>query len=178
MAHGKDERMQLKWIGIVLIISGCGSVGFLMAYHAKREIRYLRQLVSVVDYMSCELSYRLPPLSELVRNASKTQDGCIRRVFLDFADELDSQISPDTTSCMECTVSRFPELPNSVGYILLQLSKYLGLFDLEGQLKSLDGLKSECFMAISQLDDNKQMRTRGYQTLGLCAGAALAVLLI
>ena len=170
--------MYLKWIGIVMIISGCGGVGFLMAYHAKREIRLLRQLMSALEYMKCELAYRLSPLSELIRKAGNLQDGCISSVLLSFAEELDAQISPDVVSCMESTITKRADLPQSVNRLLRQLGKILGMFDLEGQQKSLDSLKEECHLALRELDDNKAMRTRGYQTLGLCAGAALAVLLI
>ena len=170
--------MYLKWFGVFFIVAGCGGVGFMMAYHARREIRMLHQLISAMEYMSCELSYRLTPLPELVRKAGSLQDGLIRRAFHAFADELDSQISPDAASCMESAIAKCTDLPQSIAAYMGQIGKNLGIFDLEGQQKSIASLKEECFIAIRELEDNKIMRTRGYQTLGLCAGAALAVLLI
>ena len=49
-------------------------------------------------------------------------------------------------------------------------------FDLAGQLKSLKALQRACQDALVSLERDKDVRMRNYQTLGLCAGAALAII--
>ena len=106
--------MSLKLIGAVLIIAGCGGVGFSMAAAHRREENALRQLIGALDYMGCELQYHLTPLPELCRCAATESGGCISKVLLNLASELESQIAPDAASCMNAAISKTPKLPPRV----------------------------------------------------------------
>jgi stage III sporulation protein AB len=57
--------MTVRWIGAILIVAGCGGVGFGMALHYKREESTLRQLLKILEMFCCELEYRMTPLPEL-----------------------------------------------------------------------------------------------------------------
>ena len=170
--------MKLQWMGAILIIAGCGGIGFLMATHDRRELLNLEQLALTVEYMICELNYRVVPLPELCRNASKRCKGSIRDLFENLAQELDSQIAPDVECCMRHAMERCPEIRGSVLDYLIDLGSTLGNFDLQGQLRSLEGLLEQCRNRTEEMGKNRTQRLRGYQTLGLCAGAALAILLL
>ena len=80
--------MDYKWIGALLIIAGCGSFGFSMAAGHIREEKQLRQLSWLLDFMSCELQYRLTPLPELCLQASQEAAGELGRVFFDLYQKL------------------------------------------------------------------------------------------
>ena len=170
--------MNLKWMGAVLIVGGCGGFGFLMAWNISREVAALRRLIGILDYMSCELEYRMTPLPELLRKATVAQGGSVKEALTALAEELESQIAPDVSSCMKAALRKTPELPKRVRMILQELGISLGAFDLPGQLKGLDAVRQNCSLALSELEQNRVQRTRSYQTLGLCAGAALAILFI
>ena len=61
---------------------------------------------------------------------------------------------------------------------MLLLGRSLDRFDLAGQLKGIAATRSACRREVGALLENRDLRLRSYKTLGLCAGAALAVLLI
>ena len=63
--------MSIKWIGAILVIVGCGGVGFSMAAAYRRQETALRELMGTLDFMSWELQFRLTPLPELCRRAGK-----------------------------------------------------------------------------------------------------------
>ena len=170
--------MNLKWMGAVLIIAGCGGFGFLMAWNLSREVSALRRLMGILDYMSCELEYRLTTLPEALRKATVSRDGCVNRVLIFLAEELENQVAPDVTSCMKAALGRTPELPKRTRAMLEELGISLGAFDLPGQLRGLESVRQNCSRLLMELEQNRAQRTRSYQTLGLCAGAALAVLFI
>ena len=170
--------MNLKWMGAILIVAGCGGFGFLMARNISREVYALRRLMGILDYMSCELEYRLTPLPETLRKATVSQDGCVNRALIFLAEELESQVAPDVKSCMKAALARVPDLPKRTRAMLEELGISLGAFDLPGQLKGLEAVRQDCSRVLSELEQNRAQRTRSYQTLGLCAGAALAVLFI
>ena len=61
---------------------------------------------------------------------------------------------------------------------LRNLGISLGRFDLPGQLQGIHTARGECQSALDRLCSNRDNRLRSYETLGLCAGAALAILLL
>lgn len=170
--------MTYKWIGAICIIVSCGGFGFAMGAMQLREEKTLRQLISALDYMECELQYRLTPLPDLCRQAGADSRGCIREVFGKLAYELESQVSPDVESCMRAALRETDNLPKYTLEAFVLLGQSLGRFDLPGQLKGLDGVRLACRRRLEELTVNKEPRLRSYQTLGLCAGAALAILFI
>ena len=170
--------MDLRWVGAAMIIAGCGGIGFLMAMYDRREMSQLQQLILAAEYMICELNFRGATLPELCSGVSKRCKGSVADIFGYLAKELDSQISPDVMCCMRHAMERCPEFRGSVPEALTELGSTLGLFDLPGQVRSLESLLERCRSRSAQLEQNRYQRLRGYQTLGLCAGAALAILLL
>ena len=170
--------MTIKWIGALLVIAGCGGVGFTMAASYKREERCLRALVRALDYMTCELQFRLTPLPELCRAAGKECGGAAGQALTALSSELESQINPDADSCMYAVLSKLDNLPGSTAEALGLLGKSLGRFDLDGQLQGIEQVRAHCRRALGSLEAGRDQRIRGYQTLGVCAGAALAILFV
>lgn len=170
--------MSIKWLGAILVIVGCGGVGFSMAAGCKREEWTLRSLVSALDFMTCELQFRLTPLPQLVRQTAQECRGVIGQVLTELAVQLESQIIPDADSCMYAALSRFEHLPKAAQEALRLLGTSLGRFDLPGQLKGLEQVRAHCRLELERMTAGKEQRLRSYQTLGVCAGAALAILFV
>lgn len=178
MALGKESHMNYKWIGGLLIILGCGGFGFTLAANHRWEETCIRQLLAALDYMGCELQYRMTPLPDLCRSAAAQCKGLIGQVLRGISEELDRQISPDAESCMHAAMARLDPIPETTRKNLKLLGATLGRFDLTGQLSGLESVRESCRCDLARLIDNRDARLRSYQTLGLCAGAALAILLI
>lgn len=168
--------MLLKVLGAVLIVAGCGGVGFRIAANHRREECSLRQLICALDFMECELQYRLTPLPQLCRLTAK--EFVQLPIFEALALELESQISADMERCMASALRRVKNVPHETEQALLQLGKSLGRFDLQGQLRGFEAVRQECRRNLEYLGNNRENRLRSYKTLGLCAGAALAILFI
>ena len=170
--------MQIQWIGAALIVAGCGGVGFSMVIFDKRELDAIRSLLDAVAFMRKELSYRVTPLPELCRKASDACCGCVRRFFRLLATELERQIAPDVACCVTAAITNCSDIPGKTLALLQRMGTSLGYFGLEEQLTGLDALLAEGDTLRQQLEHNRSQRLRGYQTLALCAGAALAILFL
>jgi stage III sporulation protein AB len=133
-------------------------------------------MLTAADHMSCELQYRLTPLPQLCAQIQEHCKGPIGVLFGELGRELDKQILPDVSRCMEAVLSRTQDLPQSIRKILHEFGSDLGRFDLNGQLIGLDSVRTSCKANLHRLSENREARLRSYQTLGLCAGAALAIL--
>lgn len=170
--------MSLKWIGTIIVILGCGGFGFKLATDHKYKQRVLRQLIATLDYMECELQYRLTPLPELCRQAARVSSGCIQALMSELSREFEGQVSPDAECCMNAALAKTACIPQEVQQLLKKFGKSLGHFDLPGQLRGLETVRRESSDLLESLTDNQEVRIRSYQTLGLCAGAALAILFL
>lgn len=170
--------MTYKWIGAVLIVLSCGGFGLYQAAAYRREERSLGALLTAIDYMACDLQYRLTPLPDLCRQTSREGSGCVHDVFSALARELDMQIAPDVTSCMNAALASVSFVPEKTEKLLRQLGQSMGRFDLQGQLRGLAQIREACCREAEALAVHRDEKVRSLQTLGLCAGAALAVLLI
>lgn len=170
--------MIYKWVGSVLVFAGCGGFGLSLAgAHIRRE-RMLMQFIRMLDEMECELRYRLTRLPQLCMIAGKNSSGILRKVILRFAQELEKRISPDPASCMEWILERYPVPDDEVRYLLVELGRSLGRFDLEGQLKGIGHVKGLCSYHLEMERAGKKERILCYRNLGFCAGAALVILLV
>lgn len=170
--------MTLKILGGILIVLGCGGFGFLFSIMHRKEVRYLRSTLSALLFLECELQYRLTPLSELCRKTAQICEGSLSKVFIALAEELEYQISPEVQSCMAAAIGRTKDLPDQTKKVLLLLGRELGHFDLGGQIKGLNAIQKEVQRLLAQSTDNQDLRLRSYQTLGICVGAALAILFV
>lgn len=170
--------MNMKWIGAALVIACCGWFGFSFAASHRREEQALKQLIGVLDYISCELQYRLTPLPELCRKAAANTGGIIALLFDTLAQEMEDQFSPNVSSCMNAAIRKIRNIPSKAEDKLVMLGRSLGRFDIQGQLLELEAVRQECVSALDSLTQNREARLRSYQTLGLCAGAALVILFI
>lgn len=169
--------MTFKWLGAILITVGCGGCGFQMAASCRREERLLDRLAMSLSFMEWELEYRTTPLPQLCRLTGEQAGGELQRVFRSLAEELEGQIAPNAACCMEAALSQTRNLPASVRELLSDLGSGLGCFDLDGQRKELEAVRLRCLSELDTLRASRDTRMRCYQTLGLCAGAAMAILL-
>ncbi len=167
-----------KLLGAGLIIVASGFVGFSMAAAQKREARLLQQLKQMLGYLEDQLRYQLPALPELLRAAAVKGEGELKAIFFQLSDVLDVHTFCCVEECMESVLGKHREFPDSVKMHLLTLGKGLGAFDLQGQLSCLKLVVENCNRELELLNYQQKERLRSFRTLGLCAGAGIAILLM
>ncbi len=168
----------LKLVGAAMIVFGCGGVGFFMARQYRAELTALKQLIHVLDFIKNDLQYRQSPLPELCRLGALQSLGLVSRIFASLAEQLEKNVSFNATECMLVALSLHENVPKRLQFYLNQLGNSLGYFDVNGQIQGITAVREDCVKELSELESQKVHRIRNYQTLGLCAGAALAILLI
>ena len=134
--------------------------------------------MDILQFMESELQYRLTPLPELCRMTAGETQGILRNVFLNLYRELTWQKQPDAGSCMYASIHRSGEMPSRIRRLLVLLGHTLGQYDLAGQLQGIRTVRKRCDENLENIRKNRNERLRSYQTLGVCAGAALAIILI
>lgn len=169
--------MNLRYLGAILLFSGCCGCGFWFAWNQKRETVALRELESVLEWMICQLEYHMTPLPELIRSVAQRYP-MYRRVFAAFADQMESFTLSDVGACMENAIRSTTGIHPKIASYLQTLGNDLGSFALTGQVMQLRSLQQTCAADRAKQEVGQDARLRSYRTLGICAGLALAILLL
>lgn len=167
----------IRIFGAAVLMAGCGGFGFSLAAAQRREAALLRRLIHALQEMEWELKFRLTELPDLCRIGGDAAGSVLGPIFREVADRLDRAEVTDICACLNGCASR-QELPRSLRRNLRELGRSLGQFDLEGQLQGLQAVRLQCRKDLQNMEQDAPQRLRSYQTLALCAGAALAILFI
>ena len=167
----------IRMIGAGILVIGCGSFGCLLGYHYRREEQMLRWLLAAMQEMEWELKYRITPLPDLCRVAAEASGGKIRELFQMVERELRSCSVSEISGCMNGILQEV-EISSRCRQCLKNLGSSLGRFDLEGQIQGLQSVRGQCRQYLEMLQENRSDRLRSYQTLALCGGFGLAIILI
>lgn len=170
--------MIFRYLGAALILASCGGFGLRIANQCRNEQILLSQMLRCLQVMRWELQYRLTPLPELCRIASRESKGYLKRVLSRLADALEQQLQPDPGSCLNEILQEDSHLPRRLRRLVLLLGKSLGRFDLKGQIQGLEAVEAACQEELQTLKQNGDIRRRNYRTLGFSAGAALVILFL
>ena len=155
----------IRMIGAALVVLSSGAVGFGFARAVKLQCAQLEGLLWALDTMQSEMSARLTPLRRQRPSGfrKKSRDillpvpVCFKRGF-----QQAKGFRPGDESVQA----------------LYGLSLNLGRFDLESQLAAIERTKASVTAALLALQGQKRARCRSYETIGICAGLALAVMLL
>lgn len=170
--------MVIKIIGATCIFCACAGFGYYLAWQHQSDIRMLRQILLVLEYMECELQDRRTPLPVLCYKCAEDTTGTVADVFRDLAVSLESKLLVDPDTCMKMILSKRHSIPHNTQSVLKMLGMQLGKFDLGGQVRCLESIKSTCTRLLQKLSNETQLDERRYKTLGLCVGAALIIIFI
>ena len=170
--------MNIKWAGALLVLIGSGGVGILMASSIRKEWQLLQRLHGILLYISCELNYRQTLLPQIFAEVGEKESGILGLFFRNAAAELEKGTHSEAYFGVLAAMERTGEFPDSVKQILIALGRCIGTFDLEGQLLQLRGVLGQTEEKLADLKSHKEVRMRNCQTLGFCAGAVLAIMMI
>ena len=170
----------LRRLGAALVTLSASLVGFGFARGVRRQCAQLEGLLWALDFMQSELSSRLTPLPQLFSALS----ACRQKDVALFFEAAGRALSVPPGCTVPVSFKRgFQASPGlSPGQEAVQtlygLSMGLGRFDLESQLAAIERAKGSITSVLLQLQAQKRARCRSYETIGICAGLALAVILL
>lgn len=170
----------IRWLGMILIAGASVSVGFGAALRIRQTTTQLGQLANALEVMRCELEYAMTPLLQLCQVVAKTSKGAIHALFVNLGQALTQDETWDTSRAMRQAIAQTKTLclPEDILFSLLEMGQTMGKFDLDGQLSMLEMTQKRIQACLERYQRDQAQRCRSYQALGLCAGAALIVLML
>ena len=170
--------MFVKIIGAALIMISCGGVGIKMVWMHREEEQSLKEFIRILDFIECEMQYRVTSFPEICRQIECTFSQKFSSFFGHLVQEIGAMHFQNVDMCFRETLEHCDNLPPLTVKNLSLLGNSICRFDLEGQITEINAVRDSCKKDLAALELNRDERFRSYQTLGLCAGAALAILFV
>lgn len=165
----------IRWIGFIMIVCGSTGSGLLLASAVRNEMRLCRALYTAVSAMKWEIASRHTPLNELLLTASDELPTPLSEMFRDLTVR---DVSDSLSAKASALLCRSNELPYALKQILASFFRDLGMQDVEAQSQALELALRRLDELLDEITRDRAARCRIYQTLGVCAGLSLAIILI
>ena len=160
-----------------MVAGGMSTLGFLAAGGLGRRVRTLRALAGALELMERELSFRLPPMPELLEGLAKRAPPPADRLFARYRAGLADLGERSLGELWREGLAEFP-LKGDERLLLEGLGEVLGRYDGEGQRSALREARSALEGMLEEAQAERVRLGRVYQVTGTAAGAALAILLL
>ena len=167
----------LRLAGALMVAGGMSTLGFLAAGGLGRRVRTLRALAGALELMERELSFRLPPMPELLEGLAKRAPPPADRLFARCRAGLADLGERSLGELLREGLAEFP-LKGDERLLLEGLGEVLGRYDGEGQRSALREARSALEGMLEEAQAERVRLGRVYQVTGTAAGAALAILLL
>ena len=167
----------IRFVGAAMIILGAGSFGIAKTAQFYRQQRQLRSFLNALEILKCEMDYTLYPLPKLCRITAERSDRVCAEFLRKYADSLDRG-SCRSTAAREAFFSVNCVLPQDASMAVLELFSALGRYDVDGEANLLKLTQHRLKAALERGETEKRPMVKGYTILGVCTGAAVAILLV
>ncbi|MBQ9979500.1 MAG: stage III sporulation protein AB [Oscillospiraceae bacterium] len=170
----------LSVIGAGLLICGTSAWGFSAVLRLKKRTQILAALISALELLESELTFKLAALPELMETLSKTAPPAVRGLFVRCAAQM-----PRLGNCSfrriwnEC-ISNSPELllKEDERECLEELGTVLGRYELSQQRRVLHYTRSRLYTFLDRAENERSRQSRLYGTLGVASGVMAVLILI
>lgn len=170
----------MKIAGSIMIVLSAGYFGFRHAGSVRRRCDLIGQLLLALRLLKSELSTYGTPLAQAFGVLAAATGGDAAAYFSLAAKEMNSKrwITPDRALWLaEGQLKDIPE-QDPVRLVLRDLGVGLGRYELESQLNSIANAEARMEQLRTEAETEKGIRCKTYRMIGICAGLALAILLV
>lgn len=170
----------MKLAGMIIILVSAGSVGFRIAAGLKKRCRLMQQLLAAMAVLQNEIAFCGTPLPQAFALAAVASEGTTEALFSAMAREMDRRRWLTPAAALELAWQQQPQLraEEDLHQLFLTLTACLGKYDRDSQTGALETAREGLTALLQSAEQERSVRSRTYEALCVCAGLALAILLI
>lgn len=170
--------MNIRFIGALILCIGSSCLGFSAAGTVRRRVKTLQSLKLSLEMMRCEVSYTLTPIGKICDILCKSTEGDVRTLYHRLAAVFSAPYPAKDDWAGELVHSTLRGIPEETAEALTELLSSFGRFGVNEQLRLIDLTAEKVSAALAQTETEKKQRCRCYQTLGICTGLAIMILVL
>lgn len=170
----------MKVIGIVFIVLSAGVMGFRMASALRGRCMVIRQLQSALQILKHEIAFQASPLPKAFARAAAAEQGVVSALFAKAAGAMENRCWMTPAAAFRQALQGIPEMDGEdrLRSILLELAAKLGKYDLDSQRQAIELAQTQLEEERRQAEQERTVKGRTYETLGICTGLAVSILLL
>lgn len=166
----------MKYLGILFIVCSTTYMGFHLANGFRIRRKQLMQFLRCLPIIRNEIAFCGTPIPKIFRLISEHTEGEVHEVFGNVSNKMEKNKTMTPAEAMEETLTA--RKYTCLVPRLLELADKLGNYDLEAQITGIDQVRSQAELQMAELEQERAQKGKVYESLGICAGLALAILLI
>lgn len=170
----------MKLLGVCFVLLSAGSVGFQLAGELKRRCMLLRALLDALHVLQGEILYNATPLPQAFALMAASSKGAPAELFSGMAKEMDKRKWLTPLAALEGKLKEIPEFADNAEAcdVLRVLMTGLGKYDQDSQQLSLKQAREGLEQSLAKAEQERSVRSKTFEVLGICAGLSLVILLI
>lgn len=166
----------MKFVGLVFIVISASSVGMQMAANLKTRCETIRHFIHSLQILKNEILVCGTYLPQAFALMAASVPDPLADLYSAIAKDMEKNrwLTPYDAARDTVDISWDRELSR----MMLSLTQKLGKYDMQAQASGIDTAVKEAEQYLSVLECEKRLKSRSYRALGLCAGLAVAILLV
>lgn len=168
----------MRYIFLLLVITGCTSIGFLMSKIFSDRLEDLKNLGLLINILQNKIKFTQLPLNEIFEQIGTMNiKSKIKNIFLECSKNLKQMNMEKSWNEAIENEMFFLNLNNEDIDMLASLGSTLGKSDIEGQISELSEFKERLYSQIKEAEIQKSKNSKLYKSLGTIVGLVIVILL-
>lgn len=171
----------LKFIGCIMILIGCSSMGVKYSKILSYRTKDLKSLQKAIMILENEIMYIYTPVPEAFEKVSHSISGCIGEIFGMASEKLCTNKCNNVFDAIESSMNYCKKntyIENKDGEILLDLSRSLGQWDIDAQKNLFKLTKENIKDNLFESREIEKKQGKMFKVLGISLGATICILLL
>ena len=168
-------------VGCILIIGACSYIGFFLGKQYNTRFEQIKKLRSSLKMLETEIGYSMNPLPEALFRVGSRISGPVGTLYEHTSQVLEKNAGLPMEQIWKGGLDRLSEegsLKREELDVMDDFGLGLGGSDREEQLKNLHLAQEHLRIIEASAESDRNKYERMYKTLGVLAGAALAIVFI
>ncbi len=168
----------MKYIGFLLLLTGCTGLGMSFAEDYRERIRVLSQIDKMLCFLSDRILTEKDSLPEAFFHTSNRFEGTWKRFLKEMYEETENQNGKTLEEIWREKSSHLQNLMEERDYIFFQdAMKQTGFSTETGQLGAFKDYQARIREQLKELTEQKKEKCKLYQSLGIMCGILIIVIL-
>ncbi len=171
----------MKIIGCILVIASTAGMGFYLSSEIRTRIEDLKELRKLIGLLKGDIRYASTPLPEAIHSISKRHNGKFQSFFGNISKQL-QELSGGTFAEVWKTATENELVNTSLTKKdkshLVQFGETLGYLDKDMQMNTIDLYTSQMEEEITDLAKSVKEKSYLYNTLGICCGIFIIIIMV
>lgn len=168
----------MKYIGFLLLLTGCTGLGMAFAEDYRERIRVLSQIDRMLCFIKDRILTEKDSLPEAFFHTGERFEGKWKQFLREMYEETEQQNGKTLEAIWKEKTSILQELMEERDFVLFQdAMKQTGFSTETGQLSALKDYQIRIQEQIEELTKQKKEKCKLYQSLGIMCGILIIVIL-